>query len=168
MREGFDIVQNRLSFFDEASFLKDKLNVLRLFQEALRTGYLMHPDAMRLIAANLHRIDDEMRRNPEAARIFLDTLLNHGNPERALRRMNELGVLGAFIPEFQPVVAMMQYNLYHQYTVDEHTIQCISTLARIERGEMSEDLPFATDISPRSIRARVEMHWIVCSSTVYW
>ena len=168
VREGFDIVQNRLTFFDEASFLKDKLNVLRLFQEALRTGYLMHPDAMRLIAANLHRIDDEMRRNPEAARIFLDTLLNHGNPERALRRMNELGVLGAFIPEFQPVVAMMQYNLYHQYTVDEHTIQCISTLARIERGEMSVAKGRSSDISPRSIRARVEMHWIVCSSTVYW
>ena len=55
----------------------------------------------------------------EAQRIFFDTLLKHGNPERALRRMNELGVLSAFIPEFAPIVAMMQFNMYHSYTVDE-------------------------------------------------
>jgi [protein-PII] uridylyltransferase len=48
--------------------------------------------------------------------------------------MNELGVLSAFMPEFAPIVAMMQFNMYHSYTVDEHTIQVISTLAQIERG----------------------------------
>ena len=47
--------------------------------------------------------------------------------------MNELGVLGAFIPDFERIVAMMQFNVYHHYTVDEHTIQCISILAQIER-----------------------------------
>ena len=51
-------------------------------------------------------------------------MLDHGNPERALRRMNELGVLASFVPEFEPIVAMMQFNFYHAYTVDEHTIQC--------------------------------------------
>ncbi|MCR9087312.1 MAG: [protein-PII] uridylyltransferase [Rhodobacteraceae bacterium] len=146
VRPGFRMVQNRLTYEDADAFLSDKLNILRLFEEALRTAYLIHPDAMRLVSANLDLIDDDMRRNPEATRLFLDTLLKHGNPDRALRRMNELGVLGAFIPEFQPVVAMMQYNLYHQYTVDEHTIQCIATLSRIERGKMAEDLPFATRI----------------------
>jgi [protein-PII] uridylyltransferase len=86
-----------------------------------------------------------MREDPEAVRIFLDLLLKHGNPERALRRMNELGVLSAFIPEFEPIVAMMQFNVYHHYTVDEHTIQCISILAQIERGELVEELPVASD-----------------------
>ncbi|MEM1362560.1 MAG: [protein-PII] uridylyltransferase [Pseudomonadota bacterium] len=146
VRPGFEIVQNRIRYQDPERFLADKLNILRFFQEGLRTGYLIHPDAMRLIAANLNLIDDEMRNDPEAARLFMDILLNHGNPERGLRRMNELGVLGAFVPEFQPIVAMMQYNLYHQFTVDEHTIQCLSTLAKIERGELAEDLPFATRI----------------------
>jgi [protein-PII] uridylyltransferase len=79
-------------------------------------------------------------------RIFLDLLLKHGNPERALRRMNELGVLSAFVPEFAPVVAMMQFNMYHSYTVDEHTIQVISTLAQIEREELIEELPVASRI----------------------
>ena len=72
-----------------------------------------------------------MRQAPEAQRILLDLLLKHGNPERALRRMNELGALSAFIPEFEPIVAMMQFNMYHSYTVDEHTIQCIRNLAQI-------------------------------------
>ncbi len=62
-----------------------------MFEEALRSGYLLHPNVMRLIAANLNLIDDHVREDPEAMRIFRDLLLKHGNPERALRRMNELG-----------------------------------------------------------------------------
>ncbi len=154
-RAPYRINQNRLDVGDEAAFLADKLNLLRVFQEALRTGVLLHPNAMRLIAANLHRIDDEMRHDPEAARIFLDTLIAHGNPERALRRMNELGVLAAFIPEFEPVVAMMQFNMYHAYTVDEHIIQCVSTLAQIERGELVEELPIASRILKEGVNRRV-------------
>jgi len=120
VRPGFRILHNRLTVEDPAVFVRDKLNLLRLFDEGLRTGLLIHPDAMRLTAANLHLIDDGMRADPEAQRIFLDLMLKHGNPERALRRMNELGVLAAFIPEFEPIVAMMQFNVYHHYTVDEH------------------------------------------------
>ena len=86
------------------------------------------------------------RNAPEARRIFLDLLLKHGNPERGLRRMNELGALGAYLPEFKPIVAMMQYNMYHSYTVDEHIIQCIAQLAMIEKGDLVEDLPIASRI----------------------
>lgn len=96
-----------------------------------------------------------MRTDPEAQRIFLDLLLKHGNPERALRRMNELGVLSAFIPEFEPIVAMMQFNVYHSFTVDEHTIQCISTLAQIERKELVEELPIASRILKEGVNRKV-------------
>ncbi len=146
VREGYRVENNRLQPGDPAAFLADKLNILRIFEEALRTGLLIHPDAMRLITANLTLIDDEMRADPEANRIFLDLMLKHGNPERALRRMNELGVLGAFMPDFEPIVAMMQFNVYHSYTVDEHIIQCISNLAQIERGELVEELPIVSGI----------------------
>ncbi len=154
-RPGYKIVQKRLTVADPATFLEDKLNILRIFEEALRTVVLLHPDAMRLIAANLHLIDDELRESPEANRIFLDLLLKHGNPERSLRRMNELGVLGAFIPEFEPIVAMMQFNVYHHYTVDEHTIQCISTLAQIERSELVEELPIASRILKEGVNRKI-------------
>lgn len=155
LRAGYRLDNGRLNIADPKAFLADKLNLLRIFEEGLRTGYLIHPDAMRLVAANLRLIDDAMRDDPEAARIFLDLLLKHGNPERSLRRMNELGVLSAFIPEFEPIVAMMQFNVYHHYTVDEHTIQTISVLAQIERGELVEDLPLSSAILKQGVNRKV-------------
>lgn len=155
IKEGYEVVHNRIAISDDKAFLSDKLNMLRIFEEGLRTGMLIHPNAMRLIKANLHLIDDDMRETPEAQRIFFDLLLKHGNPERALRRMNELGVLAAFIPEFEPIVAMMQFNMYHSYTVDEHIIQCIANLARIEKQELVEELPVASSILKRGVNRKV-------------
>ncbi|MEM6387792.1 MAG: [protein-PII] uridylyltransferase [Pseudomonadota bacterium] len=155
VKPAYELRQNRLDIAKPEVFFQDPLNILRLFEEGLRTGYLIHPDAMRLVTANLNLIDDSLRVSPEANRIFLDLLLKHGNPERGLRRMNELGVLSAFMPEFAPIVAMMQFNMYHHYTVDEHTIQCISTLAQIEREELVEPLPIASRILKEGVNRRV-------------
>ena len=155
LRDGYKEVHGRIAIAGEKKFLSDPLNLLRLFEEGLRTGMLIHPDAMRLVTANLHRIDHAMRNDPVAQKLFLDLLLKHGNPERALRRMNELGMLSAFIPEFEPIVAMMQFNMYHHYTVDEHTIQTISELAQIERGELVGDLPVSSTIFKEGINRRV-------------
>ncbi len=154
VRAGYVERHGRLAVQDADAFLADPLNLLRIFEEALRTGLLIHPDAMRLVAASLPLLAD-IRESAEANRIFLDLLLKHGNPERALRRMNELGVLGAFIPEFGRIVAMMQFNVYHHYTVDEHTIQCISVLAQLERGELGEELPVASRILEDGLNRRV-------------
>jgi [protein-PII] uridylyltransferase len=155
MRSGYVVVHGRLAVADPDEFLGNKLNILKIFEEALRTGMLIHPDAMLLVKANLHLIDEDMRNDPTARRIFLGLMLKHGNPERALRRMNELGVLAAFIPEFAHIVAMMQFNMYHHYTVDEHTIQCIRNLSEIERGELEEDLPISTEILTKDIDRKV-------------
>ncbi|MCP5085949.1 MAG: [protein-PII] uridylyltransferase [Rhodobacteraceae bacterium] len=153
--DGYKIIHGRLAIADEVEFLSTPINFLQLFEEGLKSSILIHPDAMRLIAVSLHLIDEELRANQQAQRIFLSLLLDYGNPERALRRMNELGVLGAFIPEFQRIIALMQFNMYHHYTVDEHTIQCISNLAMIERGELKEDLPVASGILETGINRRV-------------
>ena len=155
IKDPYIVSQNRLSVKSFDEFLRDKLNLLRLFEEALRTGLLIHPDAMRAVSANIHLFDEQMRQDKEAQRIFMDLLIKHGNPERALRRMNELGALAAFIPEFQPIVAMMQFNMYHSYTVDEHTIQCISHLSQIEREELMEELPIASSILKKGANRRI-------------
>ena len=152
---GYKLVQGRIDCASSDAFLSDPLNLIKVFEEALRSGYLLHPNVMRLIANNLHLIDDDLRDNPEAVRIFLDLMLEHGNPERALRRMNELGVLAAFILEFENIVAMMQFNVYHHYTVDEHIIQTVSVLAQIERGELVEELPVASGILKDGINRRI-------------
>ncbi|SLN22946.1 Bifunctional uridylyltransferase/uridylyl-removing enzyme [Roseovarius litorisediminis] len=155
LKDGYTEVHGRLAIADEKAFLQDRLNLLRVFEEGLRTGLLIHPDAMRLVTANLNLIDDEFRADPKAKKLFLDLLLKHGNPERALRRMNELGVLSVFIPEFEPIVAMMQFNMYHHYTVDEHIIQCISHLAQIERSELIEELPVSSSILKEGVNRKV-------------
>jgi [protein-PII] uridylyltransferase len=155
VKPGYKLAQGRIDAADPKKFLEDPINLLRIFEESLRSGYFLHPNAMRLIAANLNRIDDSVRDNPETHRIFMDLLLKHGNPVRALRRMNELNLLGALIPDFENIVAMMQFNVYHSYTVDEHIIQTISVLAQIERGELIEDLPLSSSILKAGVNRRV-------------
>ena len=155
INEEYKVIHNRLAIRSEEKFLTNPINLLKLFSEALRTGLLIHPDAMRLVSANLSLIDKNFRQSPEAQNIFLELLLKHGNPERALRRMNELGFLAKFIPEFEPIVAMMQFNMYHSYTVDEHTIQCLKTLAQIEKGELVEELPIASSILKTGVNRKV-------------
>ena len=153
--DDYAVIHNRLAIKSEEKFLEKPINLLKLFSEALRTGLLIHPNAMRLVSANLSSVDKEFRQSPEAQTIFLELLLKHGNPERALRRMNELGFLAKFIPEFEPIVAMMQFNMYHSYTVDEHTIQCLKTLAQIEKGELVEELPIASSILKDGVNRKV-------------
>ena len=152
---NYIVIHNRLAIKSEKEFLTNPINLLKLFSEALRTGLLIHPNAMRLVSANLAMVNNEFRASTEARQIFLELLLKHGNPERALRRMNELGFLAKFIPEFEPIVAMMQFNMYHSYTVDEHTIQCLKTLAQIEKGELVEELPIASSILKDGVNRKV-------------
>ena len=152
---GYRMKHGRLDFIDEAAFQKDPVNILRLFEESLTSDIPIHPDALRRMAASLYLVDDRLRASPEANRIFIELLLGHNNPERSLRLMNEVGVLGAFIPEFGRIVAMMQFNMYHHYTVDEHIIHTISTLSQIERRELAGELPIATDIMAKGVDRRV-------------
>ncbi len=149
--DGYVLLNGRLDVENPEAFLADPINILRLFRIAMRTGYMIHPNAMRLVTGNLHLIDDNLRNDAEANELFMQLLLDREDPERALRRMNEMGVLGAFIPDFGRIVAMMQYNMYHHYTVDEHTIQCIGNLHDIERGALQEELPIASSILERGV-----------------
>jgi [protein-PII] uridylyltransferase len=73
-------------------------------------------------------------------------LCSEKNPEATLRRMNEAGVLGRFVPEFGRVVSMMQFNMYHHFTVDEHLIRTVGMLSDIEHGEAAESHPLSTSI----------------------
>ena len=111
-------------------------------------GLDIHPHALRLITQSLKLIDAELRANPEANRLFLEILTSRKDPETTLRRMNEAGVFGRFVPDFGRVVAQMQYDMYHVYTVDEHTLFAIGILHQIETGELKEELPLATSLMP--------------------
>ncbi len=120
--------------------------MIRLFAIAHDKDFDVHPHALRAIRRDLRRIGPDVREDPEANKLFLDILTGPKNPETTLRRMNEAGVLGRFVPDFGRVVAQMQYDMYHWYTVDEHTLQAMGILHRIAAGEMKDELPLASEL----------------------
>lgn len=151
----FVVADGRLNVRDTGVFAQDPVNILRLFHEAARLDARIHPIAQRLVTQSLDLIDDALRANPVANALFLDMLTDPEHGEWLLRLLNETDVLGRFVPEFGRVVAMMQFNMYHSYTVDEHTIETIRALGRIEKFEAIEDLPVATEIVRAGIDRRV-------------
>ncbi|WP_072369422.1 [protein-PII] uridylyltransferase [Hyphomicrobium sp. NDB2Meth4] len=146
VRTDFRIDNDRLNVADPDVFKRDPVNLIRFFAEAHLSNSFLHPDAIRLLRQSQRLIDDSLRENPEANRIFIELLTGHANPEMSLRRMNEAGVLGRFVPEFGRVVGMTQFNMYHSYTVDEHLVRTVGMLADIERGGTGEELPLSTEI----------------------
>ena len=142
----FRIDNGRLNVADTEVFKRDPVNLIRFFAKAEQTGAFFHPNAVRLLRRSLRLIDDRLRNDAEANRIFLGLLCSEKNPETTLRRMNEAGVLGRFVPEFGKVVSMMQFNMYHHYTVDEHLIRTVGVLADIEHGAAAEPHPLSTSI----------------------
>src|SRR5438874_1488658 len=138
-------------------FRENPINLIRLFHVADSKGLDVHPATLRSVTRKLDLIGDDLRNDPEANRLFLEILCSHRNPERALRCMNEAGVMGRFMPEFGRVVALMQFNMYHHYTVDEHLLVTIGNLSRIERGELRSELPLISDLVKR-IKSRAVLY----------
>ncbi len=135
----FILDHDRLNVSDAEAFKRDPVNLIRIFHVADKRNLALHPDAMRLAARSLGLIDAKLRENPEAHRLFLEVLSSKTAPETVLRRMNEAGVLGRFLPDFGKIVAMMQFNMYHHYTVDEHLLRCIGVLSEIEHKTNPEN-----------------------------
>ena len=146
--EGFVVDGERLTIPSDDFFKQDPVALLRLFHVAQEHELDIHPRALRAVTQSLRLIDARLREDPEANRLFLEILTSKKDPETTLRRMNEAGVFGKFIPDFGRVVAQMQYDMYHVYTVDEHTLFAIGILHKIETGQLKEELPVASAIMP--------------------
>jgi [protein-PII] uridylyltransferase len=142
----FRIDNDRLNIADPDVFARDPVNLIRFFAQAEKTGAFLHPSAIRRLRHAHRLIDEHVRHNVEANRIFIELLTSKANPERALRHMNDAGILGRFIPEFGRVVSMMQFNMYHHYTVDEHLLRTVGELRAIEEGQLADTLPLSTEI----------------------
>ncbi len=144
--DGFVIEKGRVRVEHEDLFRKDPVALLRLFTVAHGQQVDIHPETFRLITRSLPLIDDGLRRDADANKLFLDLLTAERNSETMLRHMNEAGVFGRFVPDFGRVVAQMQHDMYHVYTVDEHTIRALGILHRIEEGELAEVMPVASEV----------------------
>lgn len=144
----FIIDNQRINVASPDVFETDPVNLIRIFHLADRYELEYHPDALQLIRKSLKLIDKNLRMDVNANKLFLNILTSRNNPALNLRRMNEAGVLGRFIPDFGKIVAMMQFNMYHHYTVDEHLIRTVGVLADIENGKLAEEHPLASEILP--------------------
>jgi [protein-PII] uridylyltransferase len=136
--DDFVADNNRINISDAKVFSRDPVNLIRIFHLAQKHNFAFHPDAMRAAKRSLKLIDKELREDPEANRLFYEILTAENYAEIVMRRMNEAGVLGQFMPAFGRIVAMMQFNMYHHYTVDEHLLRCIGVVAEIGRGHNEE------------------------------
>jgi [protein-PII] uridylyltransferase len=143
--EDFDVDYNRITIANVNVFKRDPVNLIRIFQLAQKNNLALHPDAMRAVTRSLKLIDAKLRDSEEANRLFLAIVTSKNDPETVLRRMNEAGVLGKFVPAFGKIVSMMQFNMYHHYTVDEHLLRCIGILQEIEQGA-AKDSPLANEL----------------------
>lgn len=161
--KGYKVFGGKIQALGDDWFEADPVRLLEVFTIADTEGLEIHPETMRLIARDARLINGEVRKNPRANALFLDLLTSRKNPEMVLRWLNEAGVFGRFIPDFGRVNAQMQFDMYHHYTVDEHTIRAIGLLAQIEKGELKVDHPLAHDIihkvqSRRALYVAVLLH----------
>jgi [protein-PII] uridylyltransferase len=140
----FEVDAGRLTLPDSFRFRDDPLLMMRMFETAQASGRDIHSDTLRKLHGHLNLVDADFRSNPEANAMFLNILTSRESPERVLRLMNESGFIGKFVPDFGRIVAMMQFDMYHSYTVDEHTIYAMGILSGIEHGELAEIAPVAT------------------------
>ncbi len=147
--EGFVKDAGRLSVTGPGIFAEAPEKLLMLFRTADEHDLDLHPDAFSAVSRSLSLVTPSLRRDPEATRAFLDILAHGQRPYRVLTMMNETGLLGRFLPEWGRIVGQTQFNMYHAYTVDEHTLQAIGLINDIARGKLKADHPTASEIVHR-------------------
>jgi [protein-PII] uridylyltransferase len=160
---GFMLSRGRLNIPSDDFFQADPVRLVEIFAVAAREQLEIHPEAMRAANRDGALIDQKVRNDPRANGLFMEVLTDLKGPDLVLRWMNEAGIFGRFVPDFGRVVAQMQFDMYHHYTVDEHSISAIGLLAAIERGKLAEDHPLAAAIfkqisSRRTLYTAVLLH----------
>ena len=145
--EGFTLDNGRINVASEDVMETDPLNMLRLFTIARREGKDVHPAALTALTRNLRGINEAVRELPEARRLVLESIMGGDRPGQVLRWMNESGLLGRIMPEFGGIVAQTQFNMYHHYTVDEHTIRAVEYISEMEHGR-GEKVALASELFP--------------------
>ncbi len=152
---GFVLDRGRLTLPNDNWFRADPVRLIEIFAVADAQSLEIHPTAMRAANRDARLIDARVRNDPRANALFVAVLTSRRDPETVLRWMNEATVFGRFVPDFGRVVARMQFDMYHHYTVDEHSIRAIGLVAQIEHGDLQTDHPLATTILRQTTMRRV-------------
>lgn len=149
----FKLIGDRLTPRTDLAFERRPELMIELFRLSQQYGTDIHPRALQDIARHRQRIDRSVRSDATGNAAFLAILLAEHAAETTLRRMSDAGVLGRFIPAFGRVAGQMQFNRYHVYTVDEHTLMAIGILHALENGDLAAELPdLSTLVRPLPLR----------------
>jgi [protein-PII] uridylyltransferase len=145
----FIVDSGRLNIVRPDALDKDPVNLIKLFMVAGREELHLHPELVKALRRSLRLIGPELRADRKANGYFLTILTAPQYVERILRAMNESGVLGKFVPDFGKIVALMQFNMYHHYTVDEHLIRAVGVMGEIANGGLTDALPLTHELLPQ-------------------
>lgn len=145
---GFCLRHDRLDYTAGRRARPDAERSLRLFLESDRLQADIHPDALYAVRRQLHHIPAQGELPGKVSKLFLRVLSRTRNPERILRMMNESGLLGRLLPEFRNIVARTQFNMYHSFTVDEHTLHAVGHLHRLLRNQKTLEPPQLRPVFP--------------------
>ena len=151
LEAGFVLLEGKLLPVGGRDFEDEPIQMLRILQIARNRSLALHPLALRRLIRNQRRAIS-LRNEPRAAAIFIDLLCGgEGDQHRAdgahwLSILNETGFLGSYLPDWGRIVGQMQFDTYHVFTVDEHTIETIRVLNTLEKGELDDVAPIAAEI----------------------
>ena len=151
------LTNGRLNYAESADITAVPHQLIGLFAVSQQHGLAIHPRAQLALSRALPYCSHHLPTDPESNRLFLHMLLSKNAADLTLRTMNTMGVLGALIPEFGRIGGQMQYDGYHTYTVDEHTLVAVANLATIESGEWIAHLPLSTALA-RDITDRAPLY----------
>lgn len=148
INERFQINNGYLEVRTETLFETSPEAILEIFQIYARSMEIkgIRANTIRLIRSNLDKIDDKFRDSIEARKLFMQIFRDPKKLTRKLRRMNRYGVMAAYLPDFENIVGRMQYDLFHIYTVDEHTTRVIRNLRRFALPSYRNELPHCSMI----------------------
>ena len=132
----------------------EPLDIFRAYDFSAKYDLSLSNDLINIIKLNIRKVDT-LRNSKKANTFFINVLTNINNSEKVLRSMSEIGLLGRFIPDFQKVVARVQHDMYHTYTVDEHTINAIGILRKIDNGELKSKFDLASEVIKKIVSKKV-------------
>ena len=149
--EDFELIDDRISARQATVFTHNPSNLLRLFAVIGRDKRIkrIDPETTRLLRASADLIDKTVREDPVNRRLFRDVLSSPYSMTKQLRRMLRHGVLGRYLLEFEKIVGQMQFDMFHAYTVDAHTMEVIANSRRFLRADYTDRFPVTTRIAQR-------------------
>ncbi len=142
----FRLENERMHLPENLRFRDNRDLMVRLFHLAHEHELDIHPDSLRRLTRAVRAAKTAQLQTPAARQCFLDILTHKNNPERVLRLMNESGWLGTYLPDFGRIAGMMQFDMYHSYTVDEHTLKAVGIMHDIENGLLRDIAPMASQL----------------------